>query len=296
MTPVAKRIATICGVVLTMAAVGYFTRSLIVRLGDLSGQPWGTRSYLSILLTLLMYVVAVMLGAAAWLGLLRRHGESLSWRDAFEIYATSQIGKYVPGNFAQHLGRISLSQSRGVSAVVVTQTVVEEIVLVLLAGLLVAVFSLPANPLGMDVSFQRLPILRLGTAFVVAVVVSGLILVARSRLKNQWSVLRLLPMFVAMFVIQGGTATLVAIGVYQADTPHLLAAVGVFAMAWTAGFLTPGSPAGVGIREAILVVGFTPLYGETTAIGLAAILRLVSTVGDGIVFSIGQVSRISRTI
>jgi hypothetical protein len=31
---------------------------------------------------------------------------------------------------------------------------------------------------------------------------------------------------------------------------------GLFAVAWISGFIVPGAPAGLGIREAILVTGF----------------------------------------
>jgi uncharacterized membrane protein YbhN (UPF0104 family) len=68
---------------------------------------------------------------------------------------------------------------------------------------------------------------------------------------------------------------------------HIVAATGVFTVAWTAGFLTPGAPAGLGVREAILVLGFTPLYGEAAAIGMAGALRIVSVIGDGLSFGIG---------
>jgi len=70
-----------------------------------------------------------------------------------------------------------------------------------------------------------------------------------------------------------------------------LAATGVFALAWVAGFVTPGAPAGLGVRDAILMTGLTPVYGAGTALGLTVILRLVTSAGDGVAFLIGLAFR-----
>ena len=67
------------------------------------------------------------------------------------------------------------------------------------------------------------------------------------------------------------------------DTPWGRA-VPAFALAWVAGFLTPGAPAGLGIREALLVAGTAPLYGPGTALSAALALRLVTVLGDGVAF------------
>jgi len=67
----------------------------------------------------------------------------------------------------------------------------------------------------------------------------------------------------------------------------LLLMTGIFAVAWVVGFITPGAPAGVGVREAVLVAALTPLYGNEVAIGISALLRLVTILGDGFAFLIG---------
>ena len=50
------------------------------------------------------------------------------------------------------------------------------------------------------------------------------------------------------------------------------------------GFITPGSPAGLGVRDTVLLAALTPLYGSGVAIGLSLSLRLVTTLGDGVWF------------
>ena len=64
---------------------------------------------------------------------------------------------------------------------------------------------------------------------------------------------------------------------------------GAFALAWVAGFVTPGAPAGVGIREAVISLGLAPLLGTGGAVAVAGLLRLVSVFGDLATFGVGLV-------
>lgn len=52
------------------------------------------------------------------------------------------------------------------------------------------------------------------------------------------------------------------------------------AAAWIAGFITPGAPAGVGIREAILVLSLTQLFDASLAVIVTFMYRLITVVGD----------------
>jgi hypothetical protein len=71
--------------------------------------------------------------------------------------------------------------------------------------------------------------------------------------------------------------------------PSLLALTGAFAAAWIGGFFTPGAPAGLGVREALLVGLLTPQLGPEAALGLAVAFRLVTTLGDAVGFVAGLV-------
>ena len=63
---------------------------------------------------------------------------------------------------------------------------------------------------------------------------------------------------------------------------------GMFAAAWLAGFLAPGAPAGLGIREVLLVQVLSLAYPDPTALGATMILRVVTTLGDATAFVIGH--------
>ena len=65
----------------------------------------------------------------------------------------------------------------------------------------------------------------------------------------------------------------------------------VYALAWLVGTLTPGAPAGAGVREGMLVVLLSPTMGEGGAGALAIMLRLVTTIGELLAWGVGMLIR-----
>ena len=54
----------------------------------------------------------------------------------------------------------------------------------------------------------------------------------------------------------------------------------LYPLAWMAGTVAVGAPAGVGVREAILTLGLEPVLGPGPAAVVALALRLVTLGGD----------------
>ena len=54
----------------------------------------------------------------------------------------------------------------------------------------------------------------------------------------------------------------------------------IFSIAWVAGFIIPGAPGGIGVREAVIIFFLTPIIGEAESITVSIGLRLVTLLGD----------------
>ena len=63
--------------------------------------------------------------------------------------------------------------------------------------------------------------------------------------------------------------------------------VGMAALAWMAGFVTPGAPAGLGVREAVLLALLERLLTPQQALLVVVLWRVVTTLGDVVFFGIG---------
>jgi uncharacterized membrane protein YbhN (UPF0104 family) len=63
--------------------------------------------------------------------------------------------------------------------------------------------------------------------------------------------------------------------------------VASFSLAWVVGFVTPGAPGGLGVREGLLLLMLAPVYSPASASVLVIALRIATTVGDSLSFASG---------
>ena len=67
--------------------------------------------------------------------------------------------------------------------------------------------------------------------------------------------------------------------------PSLAAAIAALSAAWLLGFLTPGAPAGIGIRETMIILALGVSDGGVSdAVILSAFYRAATIIGD-VIFS-----------
>jgi hypothetical protein len=223
------------------------------------------------------------------------------------IYLTTQIAKYLPGNVGHYAGRVVLSMQRGYPAPSVALSMTVELVLLIAIA---ALFSLPM----LRTLAQRL-VSTWGNAAVTGVLTMLLLLMALLGAvtfvaKSRWSAgahgwvatLRAVvgrPTALARLALAAlllaSSIALSCISLLLLDRtpgyfrlPDLLTVVSLYSVAWIAGVLTPGVPAGLGVREAILVEGLRPLLGATEAVTCTLLFRVLTTLADAIVFGIGM--------
>jgi len=254
-------------------------------------------------LAILVYSASSLVSFSAWHFLLRSVGEhQVRMWQAISICALSQVGKYIPGNVAHHFGRVVLAKRHGLGMSNTLFTMFLETVWVVAIAALMALLVLMT--VGRRL-FNELP--HIPQWWVLAGVISVAILapVAVHRLFERaarwWAKrqeieitsVRMPPLrtfwlisllYVLNYLILGLVLHIIASQIFGEQRAGILLLSGIFAVAWIAGFLTPGAPAGLGVREVVLVAALTPIYGSEIAVGVAAVLRVVTVLGDGLVF------------
>lgn len=65
---------------------------------------------------------------------------------------------------------------------------------------------------------------------------------------------------------------------------NILIFIGAYAASWIIGFVTPGSPGGIGVREALLILILQMYISESQAVTLALVFRIITTLGDILFF------------
>ena len=284
------------GTMLAVIGGGAFLWYALPSVGIADLTPYATpRMVLALTWAALLYSLTVPLSAWAWRRLLTSLGCSCPLSTLTRILLTTQIGKYLPGNIGQHLGRIGMAVSEGISAPAVMASIVYETLLLLLAGVITGVTA------GLLSSNGASAIASHGTTLALAIVIAagGLLLIPMlgwlgpklaSRIKSYpaglnmrlgaWAALSAFLAYVAAYISIGAGVSVLATTLFPTFQHDYALLVCAFSVAWVVGFVTPGAPAGIGIREGVLALILTPSLGPDRASILIIGLRVATTIGD----------------
>lgn len=233
-------------------------------------------------------LLLLLLLAFAWRGLLVAvDGPTLGLGQTLGIYARTQVYKYLPGNIFHMLGRYAEARRAGASHAALGIAQILELGLLSAAGGVVA--TILALPLLLDQlrlhGFEAwlLPIIVLACS----AVATGLFAIVARRLQVRRLagrfVARGLAAFVLYMLFMVGSGALasglaLALGGPAAASPQI---IGITAAAWLVGFLVPGAPGGLGVRDAVLIAGLTAA-GIPGATAIALGHRIITTLGDAL--------------
>jgi uncharacterized membrane protein YbhN (UPF0104 family) len=276
---------TIIGTLLVLLSFYYIGLQLWGYREDLQAWTPTSASFIAIGFCIIIYALANYLLAAAWVRQLRICGEiTLDWRVLLPIYGKSQIAKYIPGNIAHIAGRHAMGKFAGIAHSHLVIAALYEIIGLVCAALIITLIggsSVINQFTSLSWSVAALPIILISY-----LISPRLLQLFRPDMESVSPLMMLPPLiYYAFFFLASGTA-LVIVGIYTGSftlKPDNLIILSAFAVAWAVGFLTPGAPSGIGIREAILVLLLSPFTGEGNSLIMAFLFRLV-TIGGDIVF------------
>lgn len=231
-------------------------------------------------------------------------GKSFNRPRVIKTYCVSNVYKYLPGNFMHYVGRnqIAVNEEDVTHSEVLFTTILDTLLLVAAALVMACAFSF-------NYFVQYLQSVNLGSVGVIAAILAGLALVAavvlfllRGRIAkfiDQYRallkalrpktvlvgfgacVLRLLVLSVIYLLL------LVVLGQPMAG-PLALQIIGLFVLSWAVGFLTPGAPGGLGVREAMMLMFLGGLVDERVLLTSTIFFRLICILGDltGMLYSL----------
>lgn len=225
----------------------------------------------------IIYGAANLLLAKAWWHLLQYFSLPISHPESVRIFGISQLAKYVPGNIFHLAGRQALGMAAGLTPGALAKSTVWELGLLAVAG---AQFSWLILPMIEAYFHQFVSVfLLLGSVSLTGIVLHG-------RFGRQIAHAFLWQLF---FMIVSGavfTALLILISGGEGLTVwHCLTIGGAYIVAWLVGLVTPGAPAGVGVREFILLYMLNGVVGEVDLLMAVLLGRLVTVVGDLLFFA-----------
>lgn len=221
---------------------------------------------------------AYILIALSWRAILSDYGWQIPIRRAQLIFSIANIGKYAPGNVLHMAGRQLLTMREGVPGWVVAKSLVVEMSLLVLTS---AIFA------GGFWSFSQIG----ETAGIIFFFALFLILAICAWALQQFGLRGFSHALLghsAYHLIGGLVFSLLFILISDDmffDANLIFFLVAAYVASWVIGVLTPGAPAGLGVREALLLGFLTDVVPDVAVLGAAVLLsRGMSILSDLLYF------------
>lgn len=237
----------------------------------------------------LLYACGALLLALGWPLLLRAFsGSRIPIRPLLVLHLQAQLSKYLPGGVFHFAHRHLASRSWNIPhRRLLLATATESTLLVITAGLVASTLGdhprLTALAPWLPTALTWLPDALLA-AWLLTWVWHG----CWARwLQNptRWLSLPVVTLLDLLFFALASIA-------FWLLLPHqaapLAEAAAWLCLAWMAGYLVPGAPGGLGVREAVMLLGLAPTVGEPNALAAALSYRMVTVLADVVCAGLGH--------
>jgi hypothetical protein len=206
------------------------------------------------------------------------------------VHWLAQIAKYAPGNIFHYVSRIARARELGTTERRLAELTLVEAAAILVAGGLVCLWCLPfvASELT-PASIPRSP--RLETTLALGAALLPLLLIAFPEASRRH--VRGVPVRTLGVALIAGELCFAVNGLALALVLPMAASVPwgtvLFAstVSWIAGFLVPGAPGGIGIREVVALALLGPLVDAGAVPFSLVALRLCSVSADLVAYGAG---------
>lgn len=219
----------------------------------------------------------------AWRAVLASSGTNITCRWAIATYAMTHVARYVPGNVFHYAGRQAVGMAAGLPARALARASLLELVMVSASGVVLGLYALPlVTPLVHGAAWS----------LVVSCVVVTVPLIAT----RFWgaSLARALALYLGYLMASAATfIVLVRVhgGMELGSVNDLAAVGGAYVAAWLIGMITPGAPAGLGVREAVVLFFLRTSMDAPTLLFAVLATRIIAVCADALACIAGVIMR-----
>lgn len=284
----AKKYLKLAGNILTILALVLIIHRLIHY--DIDYSMLLSGSNLLILMGLaLAFAVHLIILSLSWNTILHCLGyKQVQFRDTQTVFCKSNLMKYIPGNVMQYVGRNEIAVRYDLNhARVAFSTILDILANVIGVGIVGVICYGKGLGIIYEKYHDRLPfVLLIGAVFLAALLVAALIFRKRIKEKMQGIDLKKYVLCILLYAVFAvySAAILVIIMLHILHlslTGNTIPIVmGAYLLSWLLGFLMPGVPGGVGIRETATTLLLSSFIQEDAVLLAIVIYRFVNVLGD----------------
>lgn len=304
MAKVGRKYLKIIGFFLVILSFIFIGRLLMkMELGRVADRLSG-ELFLLLLGAAFFYTIPLTLLAFNWCSLLGIFSHlKVRLKAGMPLYLKTSIAKYLPSNLMHFAGRHLLTKEGHSNSSLLAANMGELLMLLATAFGVVAsaylggVLTIPVEIIDLAGRYRYLFMvvslagLLVGAFLFWKLGVKKLAAHLRSRfnLPVLLKIGALVVNYLLFFLLTGTILQLLLLTVGEVgfDFNRLLYSLASFALCWAAGFVIPGAPGGLGVREMAMLLLLSPVYGEESVLVASVALRLITIGGDLLVFLAG---------
>ncbi|HHB1594057.1 TPA: hypothetical protein ACN976_002185 [Vibrio campbellii] len=267
------RLITVFAIAFVVAKITDYSQQINIK--SLSAQTYFITAF-----CVLLYAFGNLLLARAWGVLLSGLGSQLKRNSMIWVFGLSQLAKYLPGNVFHFANRQILGVEQGINNHTLLKSSAWEVVLMIVTASTFSTFLITYY-------FPGLTWLSVVSFFTLNTVISGILMRISSI-----DCVKALGLYLIFFTLSGSLFSAVYLSLSTHDgVGQWSLLIAYFVIAWLVGFLTPGAPAGLGVREAVLMVLLGTTAHQETLILAVLLSRIITVLGDLLFFAIASFYR-----
>jgi uncharacterized membrane protein YbhN (UPF0104 family) len=201
------------------------------------------------------------------------------------IWVKSNIYKYLPGNFANYAVRFIVIKKFNVSYKVLIQSFFYEVVFLstssfILSGILFLI-------LGKLSEFQYSELFSFNVSLFALISLIIFLLFYKYKKKYINLYLKLL-IYYFIFFFGIGLCAYYIINFQMQINFSFLFITAIYSFAWLVGYITPGAPGGLGVRESVFVILSNNIISSADALLLSLMVRFISILGEIFLYFVAE--------
>ncbi len=229
-----------------------------------------TKILFAFFFAIIMQISYILFGAYPWLVFTESLcGKKIPFRKAMPIFAKSNFYKYVPGNVFRYVGRNQLAENEKIGHLDVAMATILDIAFCVISAGIVSTLLLGNSIIALIERYRT----NFTIAFIACVIVAVILAAGIVKYRKKINITKYVEAYkksdktklckgIAYYFVQNfaNVATnfiilAVILGLADISVSHseLITLSGAFLFAWIIGFVTPGAPAGIGIRESVML-------------------------------------------
>ena len=249
-----------------------------------------------------VYSVNTWLSGICWRNSLQVISENhIDLITAFNIYAKSNFGKYLPGNIMHLANRQIFAVSIGMKQTQIFQATLMELLYTCASSLLISLsitfrelisfIDTNFSPRAIKLSVVMTSVLVIALLFLLYVFKEKQIvyeIISLIRKKEFWvSMINSCFLMLILFTITGLLLAFILNWWMPISIKSTFLVIAASTVSWLIGFITPGVPGGLGVRETVLIFILSGTFGKDIVLTSALIHRVIMIAGELIAYGTG---------